>query len=504
MFCPNCGEPIIEGKSFCANCGEKIVTAQQSAPQQAQPQAQPQQMQYQAQPQYQQSAPQQPQPQYRQQQPQPQPQPQYQQPAPQQPQPQPKKKSPLPIILGIVGGVLVTIAAIVVALFLIGNKAINDATAKESTKIEKHDKKGKKEKKEPEIIYDTAGSEGLDIDFDSADGTDGYVVTGIGSCSDKDIVVPQGVEKDGKIVPYLYDEGDGFRNMENVRSVTLPDGVLEVRSGFANSPNLQFVYIPGSVKKISADAFDNCSSFIEVIFAGTMDQWDAVGFGNDNSFDIVCADGKINGSGSAGAMNEAGDIVDGAGSVATEVADAADEGGAIDGSPADIAKMLSTDDFAKALDFEWVIDYYDGDGNGAGVVVTDPSRADKIDGSMSDYLNGGWKAFMYGSKNVNTYNSEGERYFNADIDTNGSDFNITMNWKYANWGDESIEESGSDLCKGKWDSSDGSATAQGSFCNVKINGFYISKDRKAMYAVGTFLWQSGETDAFALMRVLEE
>lgn len=478
MFCPNCGSKMIDGKPFCINCGERLDVGQSTSQPTKQPQPQTQHQPY-------------------------------------QPQPQTQynrsrgngKKTPLGLILGVTGGIVLIVAGIIVGMLLYGNsgkKDNNDGNLQ-----------GNSAKSFAQTL-DTSGSKGFDYDFDhdSKTGLDGYVITSIGSCKDSNIVIPQGMEnEDGEVVPYLWDDGDGFTGTDNAKSITLPKGTLEIRSGFGNSPKLEFIYIPNTVRSICSNLLENCPAIKEIIYAGTIDEWNAISKDNgwnsgldvNPNFVIFCADGKIMSDGSSAdgltALNpdaasgtidneENGDAT---GTLNTEENDV---------SPSEVANALSTTDYAQATDFEWFIDVVDGDGTGAGVVVTYPDKVDRLIGDQNVYLNGGWKAFMYGSDKMSSYNSECERYFNAVIDTNGNDFNITLNWKYVDFGDGSIEESGSDLCKGTWDAPSGTASAVGSFCNVKIDNFYISKDGSAMYAVGSFMWQSGELDSIALMRTL--
>lgn len=158
----------------------------------------------------------------------------------------------------------------------------------------------------------------------------------------------------------------------------------------------------------------------------------------------------------------------------------------------DIANRLSTDDFAKAMDFDWLINNIFFDGNVAGQAISD---------GMQQSLNGGWKAFMMDADSGN-YNPDFERYFNAEINTHDDVFDITMNWKYVfdAVAGKSIEESGNDLFKGKWNESDMTAEAQCDYAKVEFDGFYMSDDNSRQYAIGKFYWISGETYYIGLMR----
>ena len=63
-------------------------------------------------------------------------------------------------------------------------------------------------------------------------------------------------------------------------------------------PSLKSILLPASVTKIGKRAFEECESLKEFVFAGTMQQWEAVEKGKDwdygAGFDsVVCSDGKI-------------------------------------------------------------------------------------------------------------------------------------------------------------------------------------------------------------------
>lgn len=163
----------------------------------------------------------------------------------------------------------------------------------------------------------------------------------------------------------------------------------------------------------------------------------------------------------------------------------------------EIAQKLSTSENARATDFEWLLDYILYDGSEAGQVITDSSYSSRIiDDSAA--LNGGWKAYMFTDDGV--YGSDVERYFNVEIDTDGSRFNMTVNWKYMfdPSSGSSIDETGSDRFEGSYAA--GTATCRSNYAKIDIDEFYLSKDGETEYAVGTFYWISGEVDRIGLMR----
>lgn len=171
---------------------------------------------------------------------------------------------------------------------------------------------------------------------------------------------------------------------------------------------------------------------------------------------------------------------------------------------AGVAAALSTKDYAKAQDFEWLVDITFYDGNGAGQIVSQKGQCVPVSGDRNALLNGGWKAFMTDAAG-GSYTTDYERYFNAKIDTSGEKFDITMNWKYLYDGaaGRSVEENGSELFEGTWNASDGTASAEYNYARVVFDGFCTAPDDSAQYAVGKFYWISGEVNHIGLMRVLK-
>lgn len=183
-----------------------------------------------------------------------------------------------------------------------------------------------------------------------------------------------------------------------------------------------------------------------------------------------------------------------------ETTDAAEE--CID--PGELVKALSTGENANAADFEWFMDMELYDGNESGRIITEPGRVERITGADNVLLNGGWKAYQLDTI-TNPYSPDVVRYFNVDIDTEDSKFNVTMNWAYLFLPAEgqSVTEEGNDLFEGEWDASEGTAAAQSEWAKVEFDNFFIASDHSAEYATGTFYWISGEIERIALMRTAE-
>lgn len=101
-------------------------------------------------------------------------------------------------------------------------------------------------------------SEGLNFDL-SEDGTYG-VVKDIGSCTDKDIVIPS--EYENKPVKEIASFAFAY---QEIKSVTIPDGVTKIGvCAFALCHDLENVVIPNSVTQIERLAFDSCPNLLNV------------------------------------------------------------------------------------------------------------------------------------------------------------------------------------------------------------------------------------------------
>lgn len=78
--------------------------------------------------------------------------------------------------------------------------------------------------------------------------------------------------------------GNGaFWGCTGIKSLTLPDSVTEIKNAaFWNCNSLSEIYIPAGVVSIGKNAFANCNSMKTICFAGTKEQWEALGIEADN------------------------------------------------------------------------------------------------------------------------------------------------------------------------------------------------------------------------------
>ena len=102
-------------------------------------------------------------------------------------------------------------------------------------------------------------SEGLEFRYDEDGG--GYYVTGIGSCTDLDIIIPN--EHNGNTVIGINDEA--FAENRDITSVVIPEGVLYIEyAAFLNCRALQSVSLPSSLLIIGESAFEKCTSLTSI------------------------------------------------------------------------------------------------------------------------------------------------------------------------------------------------------------------------------------------------
>ena len=171
-------------------------------------------------------------------------------------------------------------------------------------------------------VCGVTASEGLAYEL-SSDGC-GYSVVGIGSCTDKDVVIPSShqnlpVTEIGKdafshcgiisvalpagvtsigfcafsacfsltsiSIPegLISIDGAAFAGCSGLTSVSLPDGLTSIgQSTFYECKGLTSLSLPESLVSIGDRAFDGCSALTSVYYKGTKADWDEISIGSTN------------------------------------------------------------------------------------------------------------------------------------------------------------------------------------------------------------------------------
>lgn len=124
-----------------------------------------------------------------------------------------------------------------------------------------------------EIYKIKNGSKGLEYTLNS-DGLS-YSVTGIGTCTDTDIVIPK--IYDG--LPVTSIGAEAFNNCTLLTSVVIGDSVTSIgRQAFNNCTSLTSIVIGESVTSIGVSAFHCCKSLTNVVMGDSVTSIDAYAF----------------------------------------------------------------------------------------------------------------------------------------------------------------------------------------------------------------------------------
>lgn len=107
------------------------------------------------------------------------------------------------------------------------------------------------------------GSQGLEYTLNTDGYTDGYIVTSVGSCTDKDVVIPTAY--DGKKVVAIGDRA--FSECVNITSVSIPETIKKIGARvFYGCTGLTSIRIPSSVTEVGAQVFYKASNLSTVYY----------------------------------------------------------------------------------------------------------------------------------------------------------------------------------------------------------------------------------------------
>lgn len=119
------------------------------------------------------------------------------------------------------------------------------------------------------------GSIGLEYTLNST-GTE-YSVTGIGECTDTEIIIPTRYNK----LPVTSIGKKAFVRCSTITSVVIPSSIRRIQeNAFSVCDNLVTVFVPASVKYIDPNAFSNCTALKNVVLQEGLESIDFQAFYN--------------------------------------------------------------------------------------------------------------------------------------------------------------------------------------------------------------------------------
>lgn len=122
-----------------------------------------------------------------------------------------------------------------------------------------------------------------------------YYVAGIGTCKDKDVVIPSIYESK----PVTSIGHQAFYKCSSLTSIVIPNSVTLIDDyAFSSCSSLTSIVIPDSVTSIGYNAFAGCSNLTEIIYKGTKEQWENIkkssGWdSNAGNYTVRCTDGTL-------------------------------------------------------------------------------------------------------------------------------------------------------------------------------------------------------------------
>ncbi len=126
--------------------------------------------------------------------------------------------------------------------------------------------------KDPNYVVEKA-SEGLS--FELNDSKKGYIVTGIGTCTDTEIIIPNTYND----LPVTSIGNEAFEECTSLKSIVIPNSVTSIGSfAFYKCTSLTNIEIPNSVTSIGELAFYDCFSLTSITIPNSVSSIDNAAF----------------------------------------------------------------------------------------------------------------------------------------------------------------------------------------------------------------------------------
>ena len=140
---------------------------------------------------------------------------------------------------------------------------------------------------------------GEELSFSLNSSGNGYTVTGIGTCRDKDIVIPSTYEG----LPVTAIATRAFEQKKEITSITIPDSITSIGEfSFSGCTGLKTVVLSESLKTMGKGAFYNCTSLENVYLPYSLSVIGDWAFWNCSSMTAVSIPNNISSIG-IGAFN---------------------------------------------------------------------------------------------------------------------------------------------------------------------------------------------------------
>lgn len=131
-------------------------------------------------------------------------------------------------------------------------------------------------------------SEGLDFTYSASFGGR-YILTGIGECTDENIVIPATFNG----FPVLQIASNAFEGNTNIKSIKIPDNINVIfEYAFKDCENLESVSFPSTLRSIYDAAFMGCTSLESIVLPASVETVGEAAFKGCTALESVTHNGE--------------------------------------------------------------------------------------------------------------------------------------------------------------------------------------------------------------------